>query len=182
MTDQQSQSGAAAQLLANVESEAASPVTPPTILVRHPVWSALMMSATIVAVHMAIDWVLLREGGSRIEIATESGAIIGIVTFVLLLQLLRYNCIRRERLLQRMETIDEMNHHIRNALQVIAFNARPVSRNDWELAEIKQAVSRINWTLREVLPKMEPEFEMFDGAARENEQIKSKETGEQVQP
>jgi len=61
----------------------------------------------------------------------------------------------RERQMQaqaRVQRIAEMNHHVRNALQVITY---------WSLAEkekrqvelIQDAVGRIQWALREILPR-----------------------------
>jgi len=61
----------------------------------------------------------------------------------------------RQRQLQaqaRVQRIAEMNHHVRNALQVITY---------WSLAEkekrqvelVQDAVNRIQWALREVLPR-----------------------------
>jgi 1,2-phenylacetyl-CoA epoxidase catalytic subunit len=52
----------------------------------------------------------------------------------------------------RVQRIAEMNHHVRNALQVIAY---------WSLADkekrqvelLQDAVNRIQWALREVLPR-----------------------------
>ena len=62
-----------------------------------------------------------------------------------------------------LETIDEMNHHIRNALQVISFNSQ--ATGEAKLAEIDQAVERIHWAISEILPKVEPEFTGFEGPA-----------------
>jgi two-component sensor histidine kinase len=70
----------------------------------------------------------------------------------------------RVRVIERLATIDEMNHHIRNALQIISFNAHGES-SETELAEIRQAVTRIQWSLNEILPKVEPEFAPFDRSA-----------------
>ena len=56
---------------------------------------------------------------------------------------------RRRALIQRLRTIELMNHHVRNSLQVIAF-ATPQQE---ELAnKVRDAVERIEWALREVLP------------------------------
>jgi hypothetical protein len=153
-----------------------TPLPPPSFMLRHSCWAALLISSLLVFAHIGLDTLLLRSGGSRRTIALESSIIIGIVTFVLLLEIFRYSRQRRQQIVQRLETIDEMNHYIRNALQVISFNARPVSRNDAEFAEIQQAVRRINWALREVLPKMEPKVELFEGSAREQQsQLSSRE-------
>ena len=58
---------------------------------------------------------------------------------------------RSRYLTERLKTIELMNHHVRNALQVITYStyveaqARPIH-------EIREAVNRIDWALREILP------------------------------
>lgn len=90
--------------------------------------------------------------------------------FAIAAALLAYNVLahdreERVRILERLTIIDEMNHHIRNALQVISFNAHR-GPTELGLGEINQAVNRIQWALQEVLPKVEPEFASFEGSAR----------------
>ncbi|MGA2989238.1 MAG: hypothetical protein ABSD88_02100 [Candidatus Korobacteraceae bacterium] len=56
---------------------------------------------------------------------------------------------------ERLKVIADMNHHIRNALRVIAYHS--TIREDKEsVAVIDDAVKRISWALREVLPQMPP--------------------------
>jgi hypothetical protein len=73
----------------------------------------------------------------------------------------------RQRQLQaqaRVQRIAEMNHHVRNALQVITY---------WSLAEkekrqvelVQNAVNRIQWALREVLPRDDDYQEIPDKLA-----------------
>ena len=57
---------------------------------------------------------------------------------------------------EKLRVIAEMNHHIRNALQALAFY-RVKSSDEKEMNVIDQAVSRITWALKEVLPKYPPE-------------------------
>src|SRR5262249_36288182 len=60
----------------------------------------------------------------------------------------------------RLYTISEMNHHIRNALQVLTyFAARPPAPGDENsVRAVRESVDRIEWALREVLP--------FDGQSQ----------------
>jgi hypothetical protein len=46
-----------------------------------------------------------------------------------------------------------MNHHIRNALQVIVARASLDQQAKPELRQIDDAVARIDWALREILPR-----------------------------
>jgi len=54
---------------------------------------------------------------------------------------------------QRVEVIANMNHHVRNALQVIEFNSYSTA-DQQKLEAIKSSVNRIQWALRELLPKL----------------------------
>ena len=63
---------------------------------------------------------------------------------------------RREReLVKKLQIIELMNHHVRNALQPIMYV--PYSQDQQQqLSAIRDAVRRIDWALREILPG-EPE-------------------------
>ena len=50
-----------------------------------------------------------------------------------------------------LRTISEMNHHIRNSLQVITY-ATATQRDSESVEMIRSSVERIEWALREVLP------------------------------
>jgi hypothetical protein len=64
-----------------------------------------------------------------------------------------YERLRTRALLQRLLIIREMNHHIRNALQVVIYAAS--AHHDDGLAEqVREAVRRIDWALKEVLPEL----------------------------
>jgi hypothetical protein len=53
---------------------------------------------------------------------------------------------------QRLQIVAEMNHHIRNALQVI--NYVSLAQTHAESVElIRDSAERIEWALREVLPE-----------------------------
>ena len=62
----------------------------------------------------------------------------------------------------RLRVIAEMNHHIRNALQVITFYSRKGQKQELGIVE---AVERIQWALREVLPQL-PEQPRKTGSPR----------------
>jgi len=52
---------------------------------------------------------------------------------------------------ERLNTVGLMNHHVRNALQVIR-DAHYLQNKENVAAMIEDAVTRIDWALREVLP------------------------------
>jgi len=63
---------------------------------------------------------------------------------------------RQQRLtMARMQVIAEMNHHIRNALTSISLSAH-VTENQQLIRVISEGVERIDWALREILPREMP--------------------------
>jgi signal transduction histidine kinase len=62
---------------------------------------------------------------------------------------------RRDAALLRMQVIAETNHHIRNALAAISFSTDAI-QNPQCIQVISESVERIEWTLREVLPRNKP--------------------------
>ena len=54
-------------------------------------------------------------------------------------------------MIRKLEVIRLMNHHVRNSLQVISFAAL-ASQQEKVTGELRDAVDRIEWALREVLP------------------------------
>lgn len=63
----------------------------------------------------------------------------------------RYERNRAKYLHDRLKMIELMNHHVRNALNVIVTSVY-VHGYDKELNEIRASVNRIEWALREILP------------------------------
>jgi len=119
----------------------------------------------------AIDLFLVHQHWVRpVTVAIILNAAFSLVVSALLYTLLSYDREKRLRVLERLETIDEMNHHIRNALQVISFNSQ--AAGEAKLAEIDRAVNRIHWAVSEILPKVEPEFTAFEGSAKHKPAIR----------
>jgi hypothetical protein len=52
----------------------------------------------------------------------------------------------------KVEVIADMNHHVRNALQVISLTTHGNDKE--EIGVIRESVNRIQWALRELLPKI----------------------------
>jgi len=55
----------------------------------------------------------------------------------------------------RMQVIAEMNHHIRNALAPISLSVDAIE-NQQLIRVISDGVERIDWALREILPRETP--------------------------
>ncbi len=102
-------------------------------------------------VGFGFDRVLARDGVTRTDILLTSNFLTGLVAGFLFFSLSNYERLRRKLVQERLRTIAEMNHHIRNALQVITYAAasKPESGS---VELIRNSVERIEWALREVLP------------------------------
>jgi hypothetical protein len=102
-------------------------------------------------VGFGFDRLLARDGVARIDILLTSNALTGIVAGFLFYSLTNIERLRRKTLRERLRTIAEMNHHIRNSLQVITY-ATATQKNNDSMEMIRSSVERIEWALREVLP------------------------------
>jgi hypothetical protein len=90
-----------------------------------------------------------------------SNSLTGLFAGLVFYQIAREEKIHRELMRSRMKTIAELNHHIRNALQVIKFwgaQQRPLDAMQLQL--INDSVDRIEWALREVLPRYDVESQV----------------------
>ena len=83
----------------------------------------------------------LRKALHLILLLMIFGVVVGVLLYL-------YERLRDRYLAERLRTIALMNHHVRNALQAIKY-AR-YSKDDVRV--IEQAVARIEWALREILP------------------------------
>ena len=114
-----------------------------------------LLGITVGAVFFAIDdfldHLMLRLTSARVALEI-SDAITAILIAALVAHLVLLYRERQRMAESRVQRIAEMNHHVRNALQVISY---------WSLAEkekrqvelVQDAVNRIQWALREVLPR-----------------------------
>jgi light-regulated signal transduction histidine kinase (bacteriophytochrome) len=75
-------------------------------------------------------------------------ALVGVVAGLLVFL---YERRQRQNLIKKLEVIRLMNHHVRNSLQVVSF-AASVPQREASTEQLQEAVKRIEWALREVLP------------------------------
>ena len=115
---------------------------------------ALMFALFVFCSSLALDYILLVHRDSPVATVEVSDALAALLAGVLFYKILDAGRRRRKLILQRLETIDQMNHHIRNALQVISFTVHSNQEHSKEVANIDRAVKRIQWALSEILPKM----------------------------
>jgi hypothetical protein len=105
----------------------------------------------MVAVDLVDRWFV--AVGLHAETTRIDDVLLGLVAaaLVLLIQRQQDRELRRQR--QSAAVIEQMNHHIRNALQVIVSRATLDHEAKPELQQINEAVARIDWALREILPR-----------------------------
>ena len=117
------------------------------------------VAVVVSAIGILLDRLLLKEGLPRVGMLIISNSVTGLFAGGLFYQLAREEKIHRELMRARVKTIAELNHHIRNALQVIKFwgaQQRP-ALDSMQLQLINDSVDRIEWALREVLPQYDVE-------------------------
>src|SRR5580704_13872837 len=116
---------------------------------------SLLVAVVVSALGVLLDRILVKEGVPRLEMLILSNSITGLFAGWLFYQLRREEKATRKLMQARMHTIAELNHHIRNALQVIKFwgaQQRP-GLDAMQLQLINDSVDRIEWALREILPQ-----------------------------
>lgn len=120
---------------------------------------SIIVAVIVSAIGFVLDYVLAKEGLSRFGMLIFSNGLTGMFAGGLFYQLAREEKARSELVRARMKTIAELNHHIRNALQVIRFlgGQQRHGLDAMQLQLINDSVDRIEWALREVLPKYERE-------------------------
>ena len=111
----------------------------------------VVLAMLVWVVGLGFDRLLARDGVTRTEILVTSNFLTGLFAGFLFYNLALKERIRRDLFRERLRTIAEMNHHIRNALQVITY-AAATTKHDESVELIRHSVERIEWALREVLP------------------------------
>jgi hypothetical protein len=108
---------------------------------------------------------MLRRGGVSgwtLWIDNMSAALLlGLVVFI-------YERRRERELIRKLQVIELMNHHVRNALQPVMYLPH-LRDQQMQLNTIRESVQRIDWALREILPgsaeEEEPAYKNQSGAA-----------------
>jgi hypothetical protein len=130
---------------------------------RHSVTRRLSSRAKIVSIGVGLvsfsvtefmHYLLVPDMGRLWERLLAEG-LSGMVVTVLTAGLMHVANQRREAELLRMQVIEEMNHHIRNALAPISLTTDSI-QNHQCIRVISESVNHIEWALREVLPRSTP--------------------------
>jgi signal transduction histidine kinase len=114
---------------------------------------SLLFALLVFVLGFGLDWLLLYKDDSIRQTVEFSDAVAALICGFIFLLFLRLYRQQRALLRQRVEVIANMNHHVRNALQVIEFNSYSTADKE-KFEAIKSSVNRIQWALRELLPKI----------------------------
>jgi hypothetical protein len=116
-------------------------------------WAAFSAIVIFIGVYWIDAW-FFRHGLRRDATLLDNFLLSGLVLALGIAQQLRHEReLKRHR--QLMGVIADMNHHTRNALQVIVSRSVLSIADSAAIGDIQQAVRRIDWCLREVLPNAE---------------------------
>jgi hypothetical protein len=116
---------------------------------------SLLVAVVVSLIGIVLDRLLLKEGFPRLDMLIFSNGLTGLFAGGLFWQMAREAKASRDLVAERMKTIAELNHHIRNALQVIKFlgGQKRTGLDAVQLQLINDSADRIEWALREVLPR-----------------------------
>jgi two-component sensor histidine kinase len=116
---------------------------------------SLVVVVIVSLIGIILDSLLVKEGLPRLDMMIFSNGLTGLFAGGLFWQMAREAKASRDLVAERMKTIAELNHHIRNALQVIKFlgGQKRTGLDAVQLQLINDSVERIEWALREVLPR-----------------------------
>jgi hypothetical protein len=116
---------------------------------------SLLVVVIVSLIGFVLDRLLIKEGLPRLDMMIFSNSLTGLFAGGLFWQMSREAKAHRDLVAERMKTIAELNHHIRNALQVIKFlgGQSRTGLDEVQLQLINDSVNRIEWALREVLPR-----------------------------
>jgi hypothetical protein len=125
------------------------------MIVRRPATKLLFFltaAGLVGSVGLAFDTLLMRGGMPRSGIMLLSNFITGAIAGTLFVHTKIREQENREIVQDRLRKVADMNHHVRNALAVVAFYGTQ-NGNTAAAQRVSEAVKRIEWTLREILPK-----------------------------
>jgi hypothetical protein len=115
----------------------------PSLLRR--VGISLLLGVIIAVLGATLEWLVSSRPFSMMEALDD--IFVGIVAALVVFA---YEQRRYRATLEKIRVIAAMNHHVRNALQAMAY--APYTEQSTQIKLVEQAVSRIEWALREILP------------------------------
>jgi hypothetical protein len=123
---------------------------------RKTLWVAAIAFALLSFFSKEILYVLIVSDVGRRDERYLAEAISSVLLGFLLGKFLESAHELRQSMVAQVQVAAELNHHIRNALQVIAFHCREQQMPQQAIEQIRDSVDRVDWALREVLPRKRP--------------------------
>jgi hypothetical protein len=115
---------------------------------------ALGFGVVVFLVVELMHYLLVPDLGRHVERMVAEG-VSALIVGCLVAMLHRSAREHRQATKVRLQVIAEMNHHIRNALTPISLSAYAV-QDPQSIRVISEVVERIEWALREILPRQRP--------------------------
>jgi hypothetical protein len=120
---------------------------------RWHLWAALFsiaFAAGVAAVGLFFDRFASHHGESPHELLYASNILTGVVAGVAVFLWVHYQERGRRIRVSHLHSISELNHHVRNALQIISyFMHEPRTQENAKF--MRDSVQRIDWALREMV-------------------------------
>jgi NAD/NADP transhydrogenase beta subunit len=109
------------------------------------------LAGVVVAVGTSVaEWFFYQAGEPPLIMMIATDVFAGVLAALLIAGVLGNMVDRTDAVRRQLETIAEMNHHVRNALQLISFSAY-YTHDQETISTIRQGAERIEWALREIL-------------------------------
>jgi hypothetical protein len=112
--------------------------------------AGVLVAAAVFALTQLFHWLLFATHYQLISKPLLADALSAVVIGISAIRLLDAEHARRQALLDRLRMVSEMNHHIRNGLQLITLASHAVE-DPLAKEAIIAAQNKIEWSLREVL-------------------------------
>jgi hypothetical protein len=121
---------------------------------RMPAWClGLLFGGVVLFTATGLDFLLEKRSPSFLGNIDASAVVAAVVAALLFYRMLWHERERRKAIRRRLETIRDMNHHIRNAVHTIALTSY-IPQNEETVKVIDDSLHRVDWALREILPKL----------------------------
>ncbi len=133
---------------------------------RRAALTAIGVGAVVFCTAFFIERYLHEQGTDPLPMIAVSNAMAAALATFLLMLILHRIIDRRREIIKRLRVIAEINHHIRNGLELIQLSAI-TTENERAISIIREGVQRIEWALRELLGPGGP---LADTAASQSEQ------------
>jgi hypothetical protein len=115
---------------------------------------ALGVALAVFVSGLGIDYLLMQHGVSPLVALEISNGVAAIMAALLVLNVVKSANRRVHGVHARLRLVAEMNHHVRNALEVIQFSAHS-TRDAEAIRRIGEGVKRIEWALNAILGSVE---------------------------